>query len=493
MKYTLCVAAALFAGIAALLFIQFSTPTLFGADGYLHIRMARFLQDLGPHYDFHWARYSTFTDHFADKDFLYHLLLIPFTYFPNMFFGMKVSAAVSAVALYLVFWWMLNRYCPAKALIPLFLVMFLCSGPFLAGLAQARNLGLVIGLTMAFTHCLITKNRWALFLIAMVYALSHVSGPYLLLFAFLGEGVRRVNEGEFSWTTIGTVALGLAAGFLTHPNFPNNILVFYLNGILVPVFALKWGLELGAEFFPVDTRDFVLGYPFILIGLLAVFAMATQRTGRVRTSTQIWMAIAGFFFIFSFFSQRYLLHAYPMMLVAFAGYTSDWWQARERFVWLKNHRRALAAAVLAVAAAFGAIGIHTYKEACERVMTEKIYNQHYERVGAWMNEHLPAGEVVFHANWSDSQFFIGTNPKDDYFVTLDPIYMYYWNPRLYNTYRDIAFGRHPDPYRALSKIFKARYGYVSKNYFSGLINQVRADPRFEVMGEDGLGLVFRLK
>jgi hypothetical protein len=71
--------------------------------------------------------------------------------------------------------------------------------------------------------------------------------------------------------------------------------------------------------------------------------------------------------------------------------------------------------------------------------------------------------------------------------------MYYWSPRLYNLYRDIAFGRLPDPFRALKEVFAVRYGYVSKNYFSGLIAQIRQDPRFEVMAEDDFGLIFRLQ
>ncbi|MGE5196909.1 MAG: hypothetical protein ACM3IL_00160, partial [Deltaproteobacteria bacterium] len=143
--------------------------------------------------------------------------------------------------------------------------------------------------------------------------------------------------------------------------------------------------------------------------------------------------------------------------------------------------------------AFAMLGYHTYKGMRERLRAERIYNEHYEAVGAWMAKYLPAGEVVFHANWSDSQYFIGLNPKDDYFVTLDPIYMYYWNKRLYNLYREIAFGRLNDPYAALKKIFKVTYGYAGRNYFSGLIAQVKADPRFEVMAEDNLGVVFRLK
>jgi hypothetical protein len=289
------------------------------------------------------------------------------------------------------------------------------------------------------------------------------------------------------------VALGLALGLLIHPNFPNNLLVFYLNGILVPIFALKWGLELGAEFFPVNTREFVLDYPFIMIGLLLLIALGISAKRKIKTATAMWMSVTGFFFVFSFFSQRYITHGYPLMLISLASYVSDWWSSDERLVRIRKNTILKFAAVFSVALVFTLIGVRTYREFRKLAEVEAVYNRHFEVVGQWMANNIPAGEVVFHSNWSDSQYLIGLNPRNDYFVTFDPIYMYYWNPKKYNLYRDIAFGRSPDPYALLKDEFACSYGYVGKNYFSGLIDQIRPDARFVVLAEDGLGLVFKLK
>ncbi|MBU4473399.1 MAG: hypothetical protein L6254_02895 [Candidatus Omnitrophica bacterium] len=493
MRYKIFLVLVLLLGIVVLIGAQFSIPTLFSADGYLHIRMADFLRQYGLYYDFHWARFSTFATNFADKDFLYHVLLIPFTFLPDIFLGAKLSAAIFTIVLYLIFWISLKRYCRLNGLIPIFLLLFIYSAPFLSDLSQPRNMTLIIALTLLFVHYLIQRKKWLLFIIAVFYALSHVSGPYLLLFAFLAEGVRFANDRTFSWESIGMVTLGLLAGFLIHPHFPDNLLVFYLNGILVPIFALKWGLELGAEFFPISTRDFVLGYPFILIGLVLLIASSFSRQRKISISTQIWMCIGGFFFVFSFFSQRYLIHTYPLILLSLASYFSDWWQSGSRLPRIRKNKIARRAISAVCALLFLVIGVHVYRDFRLRAQSELQYNQHYEAVGKWMSAHLPAGEVVFHANWSDSQYFIGLNPKNDYFVTLDPIYMYYWSPRIYSLYRQIAFGNTQDPYALLKNVFKVSYGYAGKNYFSGLISQIRSDQRFEILAEDYLGLIFRLK
>ncbi len=493
MRYKILVALILLLGIGVIFAAQFSIPTLFSADGYLHIRMAQFLRDGGLHYDFHWARFSTFAGNFADKDFLYHVLLIPFTFLPDIFWGAKLSAAIFAALLYLIFWRALKRYSPVKALIPVFLIMFFCSAAFLQAISQPRNMVLTIILILLFVHCLIQQKRWLLFIITAVYSLSHVSGPYLLLFAFMGEGVRFANDRIFSRRSIGAVALGLAAGILMHPNFPNNLLVFYLNGILVPIFSLKWGLELGAEFFPMGTRDSALLYPFIWFGLACFIIMGISRQKKINVATQIWMAVTGFFFAFSLFSRRYFWYCYPLMLVSLASYISDWWQSAERFALLKKKRVARFCCLGLLAVLFAAIMLRVYRDFRQALSGELRYNRHYELVGEWMRQNLPPGEVVFHSNWSDSQYFIGLNPKNDYFVTLDPIYMHYWDPMLYKLYRDIAFGSTKDPYVLLKEVFRVRYGYAGKAYFSGLIAQIRRDPRFEVLAEDSAGLVFHLK
>lgn len=111
--YKILLIAAILIGIAVIVFAQFSIPTLFDADGYYHIRMAKFITQYGPYLDFHWARYSILAEHFVDKDFLYHLLLIPFTFLPDMIFGAKIAAVVFAAALYLVFFLAFEALCRA--------------------------------------------------------------------------------------------------------------------------------------------------------------------------------------------------------------------------------------------------------------------------------------------------------------------------------------------------------------------------------------------
>lgn len=469
-------------GICVIFYIQFLTPTLYGADGYLHIRMAEFLRDLGPRYDFHWARYSTFSTNFSDKDFLFHLILIPFTFFKDIFFGAKTAAALFASFLLLAYYLLLKKYVH-RALVPFFLAIFFLSDMFLETISRPRPISLVILATLVSIHLMIRKRYCLLFLLAVLYSLGHVTSPLIILYAVIVEIVRYIEKKEFYSKNIIAAFSGVLIGFLIHPDFPNNFMVFYLNSILVPLYTIKTGvLELGAEFFPLNTRQFLLGYPAVIAGLILLIFVSLTKRPKPRFETNVFLTMSAVFFVLSFICRRYLQHGYLIMLIALGSYFSDAMQ-----------NKALTKKIIALAMiTITVLGFNSYKAVRYNALVSRILNTHYEQFGNWMKDNIPRGELIFHANWSDSQYFIGINPDNDYFVTLDPVYMYYRDPELYSLYRNAAFGRLRDPYAALKDTFHVRYGYVSKNYFSGLVNQIRLDRRFTILKEDNLGIIFKL-
>ncbi|MFC1624635.1 hypothetical protein ACFL28_04925, partial [Candidatus Omnitrophota bacterium] len=188
-------------------------------------------------------------------------------------------------------------------------------------------------------------------------------------------------------------------------------------------------------------------------------------------------------FVLSFICRRYLLHGYLIMLIAFSSYFSDS---------LGDAKGISKKIIVFISIVMILLGLNSFRAIRYNAFTTRVVNTHYEEVGKWIEANVPEGELIFHANWSDSQYFIGLNPKNDYFVTLDPVYMYNRDPRLYKLYRDVAFGRTQDPYTVLKNTFKVKYGYIGKNYFSGLIDQIRQDSRFTIQAEDVLGVIFKL-
>lgn len=119
-----------------------------------------------------------------------------------------------------------------------------------------------------------------------------------------------------------------------------------------------------------------------------------------------------------------------------------------------------------------------------------VRNTHYENVSRWMEKHIPKGETIFHAFWSDSPFFICLNPKNNYLVVLDPIYMFYRYPREFIIYKRLKEGMISEPHKALRETFKVNYGYTRT--IVPLYSQINKDTKhFEILYRDYGGIVFK--
>jgi len=67
--------------LTALATIQFGTPNLAGNDGYYHIKLAQIMREQGLRPPFPWLPLTILNpEAYYDHHFLYHVLLMPFTY-----------------------------------------------------------------------------------------------------------------------------------------------------------------------------------------------------------------------------------------------------------------------------------------------------------------------------------------------------------------------------------------------------------------------------
>lgn len=459
--------------VLALYLIQFSIPQIIGADGYFHFRLSRMITQQGFIKSLPQAKFSWFASKFADKDFIYHLYLIPFS---SAKWGALVAASL-LVAVYAL----LARHLLGINWGVVTVLGLLFSAQFLRDIAEPRPIALALSLSLIGIWALLRRRWYLAGLITATYGLVHLSSYIMIVWAVLSALVDKPENKKADWKGIAIVFLGWLISFIPHPNFPTNIFYFYLNGVLVPIYAARTGiLELGAEFFPLNTRQLLQLFPLVIGGIIyAIWARKPMSVTTVKLGS-----FAGVYFILGLISRKNLTLGYPVFILFLVSLLSDIFTTTKKLL-----------PGLVVVATLWVIlaGIWTLTHLRQMLFSETIINQHYEKVGSWLKQNLPPGETIFHANWSDSQYFIGLDDQHNFFVTLDPIYMYHWNPQLYHQYRQLAFGKTTDPYTVLKNTFNVRYGYAGKNYFSGLINQIQSDPRFTILAEDPLGIIFKLQ
>ncbi len=472
-------------------FVQYSVPTIIGADGFLHGRMSLLIAQHGLLKTFPHAYFSWFRDRFSDKDFLYHLYLIPFTSSLGFISGTKFGAFVATSLLFGTVMFLIKR--TSSHAIGVFVSLaLLLSSQFLRDTGEARPFVFAMVLTLLGIHAIAIKNSRFVFLVSLLYGMTHLSAWIIVFFSSLTSVLDWMMTGKGSPKLVLSSIVGYGASFLLHPNFPNNIFYTYLNGILVPWYEAKTGvLELGAEFFPLYTHEVIRFFPVIIGALTIVVICLFLRPIKLRREIVVWGLATILFGLLALISRRNLTHLYPVFVVWLGITLGDWFGA------IANERqeKRLRILSLAVPAVFIFL-IYSFWQTItylgQSLYSERVYAEHFTQMAQVLRSHAVKGSRIFHTNWSDSQYLIGLAPDFQYIVTLDPIYMYNFDPKLYQQYRVTSFAGSSDPYKTLTETFGTRYGYAGKNYFGSFIGQIRSDKRFTILGEDELGIVFAL-
>src|SRR5881394_2713931 len=124
--------------------LQYSTNSICCGDydGYYHIKWARLIWDnvRAGHFPpaFPWLPLTTLNArNYVDHHLLFHIILIPFTWFRDMQTGAKVSAILFASLAVFCCYWLVVRYEIRYRLVWL-LAILACSAPFLYRMNMAK-------------------------------------------------------------------------------------------------------------------------------------------------------------------------------------------------------------------------------------------------------------------------------------------------------------------------------------------------------------------
>ena len=468
-------------GTFTLALLQFSIPQLFGADGYLHLEMSRMIRDQGhlltslPQ-----AKFSYFNSpQFVDKDFLFHLYLIPFTYLPGLT-GAKLGALLLSLFWLGTFSFIIYRTAPRHAW--WLILLTLTSSQFLITLSRPRPMIISFALLLWCLFALIYRRYKLLFIATFVYGLAHITAPLVIIFSLVYTTIIFVKQRFLVWQPIILTTTAVSLTYLVHPNFPHNLFLLYLNGILVPFYATTWGvLELGAEFFPYSIADYLSHYPPFVIILPSLVYLAYRFRRRLSVNQISLLVISVGLFYLSFKSRRHAALALPILTFTFASLLPQ----KKLFPNLSPYLLPLITLAILLPI--------TLTNLSQSIYSTNLLNSHYQTAAQQLNRLVPTGKTVYTSNWSDPQYFIGLSPTHNYFVTLDPIYMYHWNKSLYQKYRDIAMLADPASDKTLINTFNTHYGYTDKFVFGRFAQYIQTHPDiYQILWEDRLGLIFAI-
>ena len=463
---------------------QFLNNHIIGIDAYFHIKLAYLTRMRGLILDFPWAVFSVWRDHFDDKAFLYHLLLLPFTY-SDLASGAKWAGVLVGAAGLTSFFIVLglNRVrFPA-----LWFLLLLASGHwFLFRIDTARPQGFSMLLMMWTVHFLINRRQRALAALSFVYALSYaVALPVAL--AMLQSATIFLTRGKRDWRTPAIVLGAFLCGLLLSPYFPRNLHAFLFPNLIIPYAASTTTLALGAEFSPITTRQLVVDcLPVVGLYFLAFFHALVVPIHR-RTRVAVLFVMAHPLIIATLLMKRFIEYGMPLALLFLAFYFSEALQNLDLRVLFRKRPWlfSLAAAVLLLFLA----GL-VWSSQAGLAEQSAGWRPYLKKAAEVLHERTAPNEFVFTCDWDDAPQLFFYNDHNRYPVFLDPTFIHNWSETVWGRWKSIARGE-VGPMTAAVLRGTVRYGVCTSD-FEALRELISNDDNFEIVYEDRGAYVFRV-
>lgn len=478
--------------VAFLSHFQFRLEVVRGADVYYHLAVAREMLASGPLQSFPWTPYSLFAERFADKEFLFHVLLMPLASLDIVSAG-QLGALFGQVAVVGALATILWRW--RTPLAPL-VVLGLCAiGPPLPvrlSMCRPHTFTLAFSLIVLGLLCSRRPRLLALFLCAGLHGLFHSGGWLSVAFAGLyGLSALLALDGQkrrLDWQPIAATAAGWLAGQLLHPNAPANFEVLWLQNVVVPLGASSAGstalsAALGGELMPSSAAVVLSNLPTLALLSGVSFLLISKTEYRGRRTVTTWLSALVFTVIAIFFMRRMWELAGPLTLLAAAALLTRSSSPGR----LYGPRRRLIVLALSTVLLLGSANSYHF---AGQWITDKGAPV---AMSKWLAREASPGDLIYSAQWGDSAPLMWFAPELRSLVALDPTFLYVKDPELFLAYAATITGDDLDPIGTITTLFKARYLTIWKlPVFSWLSEMAHVDERATKVYEDRHYQVFEI-
>jgi len=396
---------------------------LYERDGYFHARFVQMMPQRGLSQSFPWTQLSTWRENFCDKEFLYHLAMLPFVKLgEDPILGARIFAVVLAVTVLVVLYVVLRlnqvRYPLFFTALPLSMGII-----FINRLGMIRSHVLSMLLLVIGLHLLQKRDRRALFLLGFVYAWSYTV-PFVLAMTAAAFAVGEwMATRKLDWQTPLLSFLGSCLGLAIHPYTPLTLETFLTY---VQVFASvlpgteTTGIALGSELYRVPLMNFLNHNPMLtiltpIILLVSVWfrRSLTGATGGICAAAIFWAAM-------TLVSPRFVEYSVLVVVLALALLVRDLQpQLNKPGSWLMRPRFKAYIVFLAIYL-LGLYHIRTlvYYE----VIQARVTPRQFQGASTWMEKNLVPGETVINLFWDDFPDLFYDGYRQTYLVGLDPTY-----------------------------------------------------------------------
>ncbi len=412
--------------------LQFSSPNIADPDGFYHIRHAEIYRTQGLwDSSFPWTQFSVIKKYGADIWYGFHIFLIPFTYFKDLVFGIKVAGVFVTLITLLSFWWALKRL---EIIWPwLWPILLVVSGPDLMyrfTMTRPHNLSFALGILI---FSFLIKGRWRdIFMTSAVLAFIHMALAWLpLLVGLVIVTARYIKKYPIEWTKITALLGGILVGLLARPNPIGGLKLAYIQVVGILIVKLNnIPLLFGRELKGLSAGSFVRQIlPILILAIVAILFF--RYSGKKTVINQIFVIafnsalfLAAIFLIISLMvAQRGYDSLSGYLIVATAIIATSYFHANKS----ENLKRKILAGAIIIIGLMSINSINLFK-----TYMAQAWSPHYlKEVSLWLKENTAPGEIVFNTRWDYFGGLFFWNTQNYYIGGMDPIFEYAYNKPLY--------------------------------------------------------------
>jgi hypothetical protein len=484
---TLAETALVFVACTALLYAMLTQrPSLVDADGLFHFKVARLILAQGPWVDISWLPYTVLGDHGTDHQWLFHVLIAPFTLLGDDFRAVSLTAAMMGALIPAAFVPMLRAARVPHA--ALFCVAMVFCGELLParfGMLRAQNVAVIL-MAAALFAVLAQRAAWA-GVVAFLFMQSYHAAVILAVVAVTGMAAVYLTERTLNARTFVAILVGIFAGLLASPWFPENVgyLVFHTFFKAATGYAGLVGTEWYRVPLAVMASESWPAHVLLLSGLAAA-AAAWRKPGhpRLAASTLAFLAITAVFLAMYHFAWRFVEYYAPFAVVTAGLLWRDALQAREPGIAV---RVAIPVCLVAIIAWVGVQGAARIREA--RQSSFDAYADMMRYVDA--NDERP---MVFNSRWSDFVRLFYWSERARFVSGLDGHYLLYGDEKRFKVWYEVSTGAtlgRADNATLIRETFGAGWAVIPRNQ-RPIAMAIARDPTATIVMETRDGWLLRL-
>ena len=467
--------------------IQLCTPGFVGVDAYYHVKVSELMMEQGIFDRFPWTQTSIWKDRYADKEFLFHLYLIPFIgIFPNLMIAGKVAIAVLVGILFSFIYRLLNQFQVQHPFIWT-LVAFGVNFGFLQRICMVRPHVLSLLLVLLFVESLWKQQRWRILLISLIYPLAYTAAHFLILIAIIYVAVLWIHQKQFKISFLGLTLAGIAVGLVIHPQFPNNLKTWYVQNALLPVFNFgkrqEFWFVTEVKSLPIWAFIGANGITLFLFGVAMALLILNRR--KLSHLFLFIFSLASIFMGMTIFSIRFVEYWVPFSVLACA--LSLKVLEPVKLPVLKTGFRV---------GHFALISLTILTYVLVMLLVPIPLTPELEEAAHWLKTNARQKSVIFTTNWSDFPQLFYFNTQNYYLFGLDPVYCYAYDPDVWHHWIAIVSGEVEEPSKEIREVFGVSYVLCTKDSKEteyALTKQLLQTDQSHIRYEDKRYLIFSLE